>query len=320
MNEFELVQTYFKPLTMDRAEAGGLVDDAAILNIPEGFDLVVSSDTLNAGVHFMKSFTPAQIAHKCLRVNLSDMAAMGAEPYCYQLNLAFSDKPDAAWARDFAGALMADQREFGVFCSGGDTTVTDGPLLVSMTMTGLVPTGRAVKRGGAKPGDMLVVSGAIGQAVIGLKIMLGVLEVDAPEDFIAASCKPSPRTPISGVVAKYAHAAIDISDGFLSDVGHICAASGVGACIEAEAIPFTPATQKLLNSGQVDLETLLSGGDDYELALAVPPDAVDVFIAAAAQCGVQTRVVGVFETGGGVRVLDANGQEMAFQNTGWTHF
>ena len=131
MNEFEMVQQYFRPLTMEREEAGALVDDAAVFSIPEGMDLVVSSDTLNSGTHFLKKEAPENIAHKCLRVNLSDMAAMGATPLAYQMNLAFNNHPDEAWVKAFSQALLEDNKRFDVFCSGGDTTVSEGSLLVS---------------------------------------------------------------------------------------------------------------------------------------------------------------------------------------------
>lgn len=320
MNEFEMIRDYFRPLTMDRAEAGGLLDDAAILDVPQGFDLVISSDTLNGGVHFLENESPANIAHKCLRVNLSDIAAMGAKPYCYQLNLAFSKMPDLVWLKAFTDALMADQKEFGVFCSGGDTTVIEGPMLVSMTITGLVPKGKAVKRSGAKAGDLVVVTGNIGDATIGVKVKLGILELDDPSAFLLACDRPMPRTPISELVHTHAHAAIDVSDGLIADLSHICDVSGVAAKLEADKIPLSYAARDVLGKGVIALEDLLTGGDDYELALAIPPSRFDVFKAEATKRGVDVSAIGVFEEGDGVRVLDASGQPLEFSRKGWTHF
>lgn len=320
MHEFEMIRDYFRPLTMERAEAGGLLDDAAILNVPEGFDLVMSSDTLNGGVHFLENEDPAHIAHKCLRVNLSDMAAMGAKPYCYQLNLAFSNMPDPAWAKAFSDALMADNREFGVFCSGGDTTVVEGPLLISMTITGLVPKGRAVKRFGAKSGDLAVVTGNIGDAAIGVKVLLDLLELDDSAPFLEACHKPMPRTPISEVIQTYAHAAIDVSDGLIADLSHICDVSNVHARLEFDKIPFSDAARAVLDRGNVTPQDLLTGGDDYEILMAIPPESIDAFMDDANKRGVTSTVIGAFEMGEGVQVIDGKGQALEFDRKGWTHF
>lgn len=320
MHEFEMIRDYFRPLTMGRAEAGGLLDDAAILDVPEGFDLVMSSDTLNGGVHFLENEDPANIAHKCLRVNLSDMAAMGAKPYCYQLNLAFSNMPDPAWAKAFADALLADNQEFGVFCSGGDTTVIEGPLLISMTITGLVPKGRAVKRLGAKPGDLAVVTGAIGDAAIGVKILLKLLEVDNPVSFLEACHKPMPRTPIFEAIHTHAHAGIDVSDGLIADLSHVCEVSNVAARLELDKIPFSDAARGVLDRGDVTPQDLLTGGDDYEILMAIPPESIDAFMADANKGGVSPSVIGAFEAGDGVDVIDGNGEPLAFDRKGWTHF
>ncbi|MFK7839744.1 MAG: thiamine-phosphate kinase [Bdellovibrionales bacterium] len=320
MHEFEMIRDYFRPLTMDRAEAGGLLDDAAVLDVPRDFDLCISSDTLNGGVHFLETETPENIAHKCLRVNLSDMAAMGAKPYCYQLNLAFSKMPDKEWAKAFTDALMADQKEFGVFCSGGDTTVIEGPMLVSMTITGLVPKNKAVKRFGAMPGDIVVVTGNIGDAAIGVKVKLGILELDDPSAFLLACDRPMPRTPISEAIHSYGKAGIDVSDGFIADLSHICDVSKVGAKVRLDKIPLSYAARHLLKQGVVNVEDLLTGGDDYEIALAIAPQNVDAFIAAAKERGVDAHAIGEFVSGEGVQVLDDEGTALEFSKKGWTHF
>jgi thiamine-monophosphate kinase len=320
MNEFEMIRDFFRPLTMGREEAGALLDDAAILNVPDGSELVVSSDTLHGGVHFLKDEAPANIAHKALRVNLSDMAAMGAKPYCYQLNLAFSHMPDLEWAKSFTDALLADQKEFDVFCSGGDTTVVEGPMLVSMTMTGLVPKGRAVKRSGARAGDLAVVTGTIGDPAIGVKVLLKLLELDDPSPFLNASYKPVPRTNTAEAVHTHAHAAIDISDGLIADVSHIASASGLAAVVEIDQVPFSDDAKALLDAGKVDVEDLITGGDDYELALAVAPEKLDGFMAGMEAVGVAATVIGRFTEGQGVQVVDQNGEAVELSRKGWTHF
>jgi len=320
MNEFEMIQQYFLPLTMGRKEAEGLQDDAAILDIPEGYDLVISSDTLNGGTHFLKKETPAHIAHKALRVNLSDMAAMGAQPLCYQMNLAFSQFPDEEWVKGFSAALLSDNEAFGVFCSGGDTTVAEGPLLVSITVTGLVPKGQAVKRSTAQAGDLVVLTGPIGQAAVGVKILLDVLEIENSEAFLEAAHKPTPRTTISDEICKYARAAVDVSDGLIADLGHVCQTSGVSATLELAKIPFTDETKALVDANVIAYEDLLTGGDDYEIAMAVAPENIDAFTAEAAAKGVGLSVVGVFKDGQGLEVVDENAEALAFKRPGWTHF
>ena len=227
MSEFEVIAKYFAPLTMGRDGSAGLCDDAAVVCVPDGHELVVSSDTLNEGVHFLEGCDPADIAHKALRVNLSDLAAMGAEPLCYQLNIAFPEAPSDGWLAAFTGALMDDQKTYGIYCSGGDTTsIKGGFLSVSITVMGSVPKGRAVRRGGAKAGDLIILSGAVGDAVLGLQVLCEGLERDEYAGAVARYLRPEPRCACASLLRGFAHAAIDISDGLLADLGHVAAASG----------------------------------------------------------------------------------------------
>lgn len=315
-----MVQQYFRPLTMGREEAGALCDDAAVFSVPEGMDLVVSSDTLNSGTHFLHDELPQNVAHKALRVNLSDMAAMGATPIAYQMNLAFAKQPDEAWVKAFSEALLADNERFNVFCSGGDTTVSEGSLLISITIFGYVPKGQAVKRSGAEDGDLLVVTGPIGRAAVGVKSLLGIIELDDPSPFLEVCHKPEPRVALSSAIVKYAKAAIDISDGLIADVSHLCEASGCAADVELKDIPFTDETATLIENGVVRLEKLLTGGDDYEIAMAVAPDDLDALTAEAKACGITLSVIGCFKKGEGLRVLGDEGKELEFESSGWTHF
>lgn len=320
MNEFEMVQQYFRPLTMGREEAGALQDDAAVFSIPEGMDLVVSSDTLNSGTHFLDGEAPQNIAHKALRVNLSDLAAMGATPLAYQMNLAFDEHPDVDWVKAFSEALLEDNKRYNVFCSGGDTTVSEGALLVSVTIFGLVPKGRAVKRGGAENGDLLVVTGSIGRAAVGVKTLLGLLKLEDPEPFVTVCHKPEPRVALSAAIAQYAKAAVDISDGLIADVSHLCEASNCAVHIELNDIPFTDETTVLLQGGKVSIQTLLTGGEDYEIAMAVNPQNLAALKQEAEAVGVTLSVIGSFKDGKGVRVTDSRHKELQFKQTGWTHF
>lgn len=306
MTEFEMIAKYFAPLTMGRV---ALDDDAAVLKIPDGQELVVSSDTLNAGVHFFGNSAAGDIARKALRVNLSDMAAMGAKPFCYQLNIAFPSKPDAEWLTEFCASLQDDQQRFHVFCSGGDTTSIQGGLSISITMMGLVDQGRAWRRGGAQAGDRLVLSGHVGDAWIGLEVLRGHLKTADDDYFVRAYYEPVPQFGIQAY-GDCVRAAIDVSDGMIADLGHICSSSGVGARVDFSAILFSAQAQALIDAGQVDAMQLLNGGDDYQLLLAVASDAVID--------GVQ--VIGEFVAGAGVVVVDGNGQDIPVRHTGWSHF
>ncbi len=308
MNEFSIIEKYFAPLGRD-----GFKDDAAVLEIPAGHELVVTSDTLNEGTHFWPNEAPEFIAHKALRVNLSDLAAMGAEPLCYQLNIAYPQKPSAEWLTQFTSALAADQKEFGIFCSGGDTTSINGPLSLSITALGLVPTGKAVKRSGAKEGDAVVLTGSIGDALIGLEILRGHIASNE-SSFLKAYRKPIPQTAIAAQVRSHAHAGADISDGLIADLGHICTASNLGAVLELDKIPFSREAQQLINAKLIKPEQLLTGGDDYQLVLAVPQ-------AALGSLPFPHHVIGRFEAGAaGVQIMDKNGKALSFSSAGWQHF
>ncbi len=285
MHEFDIIETYFKPLTENRPEAGGLVDDAAVLSVPAGHELVVSSDTLNEGVHFFSNVDPVILAQKCLRVNVSDLIAMGAEPYCYQLCITFAETPDEAWLRAFCGALLEDQKQCGIFCSGGDTTRGQGGLSVTITAMGLVPKGKAVPRSGAREGDILVVTGALG---------LSYEAVQRGEVYV-----PPLRHALVGAVRDYAHAAIDISDGLLADAGHIAKASGLGISYSDEILEWS--------------WDHLTGGEDYELALAVDPARVEALLAILRKRGLEPFLAGVF-------VPDGEGTQFKSTKAGWQHF
>jgi thiamine-monophosphate kinase len=307
MNEFALIEKYFAPLSHD-----GLQDDAAVLSIPAGYELVVSSDTLNAGTHFLEEASPADIAYKALRSNLSDLAATGADPLSYQLNIAFPRKPDEEWLQKFAKALAEDQNTFGIFCSGGDTTSIKGPLSISITVLGLVPEGKAVKRDGAKEGDILILTGPVGDAWVGLQILQGKLKTEDDAHFIHAYYKPQPRLDLNEVVRRHAHAAIDISDGLVAEIEHICKASNLTVELQISKISFSPEAMKLLHTQKIKPEDLLTGGDDYQLLLAVSPEAALHFPYAP---------IGRFLAGPAkVNVFDAQNRPLTLSHKGWAHF
>ena len=316
LGEFGMIERYFLPLTRGRAEAGGLLDDAAILHVPEGQELVVSSDTLSAGMHFLENQDVGTIAQKALRSNISDILAMGAKPYCYQLSLALPKDLKENFLPAFCTGLAVDQGLYDVFLSGGDTTSTRGPLVISITVFGLVQKGCAIKRLGARAGDLLYMTGVVGDAWCGLQSLLG--ELDG-----AAACEGAYLTPdlpyaALGAAAKYAWAGADISDGLMADLAHICKASGVGADVYVHTIKFSSDVKALLDVDAVSLQDVLSGGDDYQLLIAIDPKDAKAF---EAEAGYPVQCIGEFTAGEPrVRGLDANGAALEFTRSGWTHF
>jgi thiamine-monophosphate kinase len=308
--EFDLIARFFKPLAADAA-ARGLDDDAAVFDPPPGRSLVVTTDMLSAGVHFLPRADPADIAWKALAVNLSDLAAMGAAPVGYTLALALGDDADDAWIAAFASGLGAAQAAFGVALLGGDTTATPGPTTVSVTAIGTVEAGCAVPRSGARPRDIVCVTGTIGDGALGLRTAqgetLGLSHADAAY-LSARYTRPTPRLGVVDGVAGV-HACADVSDGLVADAGHIADASGVAVVIEAAAVPLSDAARAAVAADPTLLETVLTGGDDYELVCAVAPDMM-----------IEGLIpVGRAEAGAGVTVVDADGIPMPLGRAGWTH-
>jgi len=322
MSEFRMIEEYFSRLHEGQDAALSMKDDGAVIAVPDGHELVVSTDTLNEGVHFLKGAEPEDIAHKALRSNLSDIAAMGAWPYCYQLAIAFPEKPDEDWLKRFTGALREDHKAYGVFCSGGDTTSVFGECLsVSITMMGFVPKGQAVKRSGAQEGDAVLLTGPVGDAYLGLRHLQGRLQDESASSFAPAYLRPQPRTGMDEAIRAYAHAAIDISDGLVADLGHVCRASGIGAWVELDRIIFSGAATSLIQGGKVTAQELLSGGDDYELLLAVPADHIKPLSEALISGGAKPMVIGRFTAEReGVAITDDTGQALDFSHGGWQHF
>lgn len=318
MNEFELIARYFTPLTESRPEALGLRDDAAVLSLPSGMQLAVSTDVMNEGTHFMAGSAPGDIAHKTLRAALSDLAAMGAEPLCYQIGIAFPQKPEEAWLYGFTRALAEDHKEFGVFCSGGDTTsIKGGTLSLSITVMGTVKQDQAITRAGAKDGDALVLTGQVGDAFIGLQVLRGSLDTADNAHFKQAYFRPRPRFDLLQNIRAHASAAIDISDGLVADLSHLCTASGVGADVQLNAGMFSQVARNFMKQDMVTVQGLLTGGDDYQLLLAVPQMHLEAFLKDAPGA-VQ---IGVFTSRHkGAKIIDERGGALAFERGGWSHF
>ena len=323
--EDSLIARYFKPLATDPG-AFGLVDDAAVLS-SSGDDIVVTTDAIVEGVHYLASDPPDTIARKALRVNLSDLAAKGAMPAGFVLTLALRSKEDA-WLRPFADALGEDAREFACPLLGGDTVSTPGPQMVSITAFGRIPQGRMVGRTGARPGDRILVTGTIGDAALGLDVLKGgaaamalASSPAAKEALVARYRVPQPRNVLAPAVRDHASAAMDVSDGLAGDLVKLCAASGVSATVEVASVPLSAAAASLVARNVVGIETLLAGGDDYEVLCTAPPAQADALIAAGRAAGLAVAAIGTIVAGKErPRFLDGQGQELALTRLSYSHF
>jgi thiamine-monophosphate kinase len=275
---------------------------------------VISTDAMVEQIHFLANADPSLLARKLLRTNLSDLAAMGARPLGYLLTLCLPKTIGEAWLNDFAAGLAEDQKNFNISLFGGDTTSTKGPIVVSITILGAVPRGQAVRRSGARPGDLVYVTGTIGDGILGLAAARG--EIDDPDGYLAGRYNlPAPRNalPILGL----ASAAIDVSDGLAQDLGHIARASGVAITVRAGDVPLSAAAKRFPER----LPDLLAGGDDYELLLTVPPAREAALLAAARAADVKLTCIGICRAGEpGVTLLDAEGEAITLPSAGWSHF
>ena len=325
--EFDLISRYFAPLSTGFSGAVNLQDDVATIEPSAGYELAVTVDTMVAGVHFLAADPPELIARKLLRVNLSDLAASGAKPLCYLLAISLNEATDEAWVKAFAEGLALDQAQFGIALAGGDTTATPGPLTLSLTAVGEVPSGQTVRRSGAQALDDIWVTGTIGDAALALMMIenIGVptLEADWPE-LLNRYRLPEPRTGLGPLLVSLASAMADVSDGLLADLGHICDASGVGAEIDFTDIPLSSAPSDLfakdLNMYDDYVTRVLTGGDDYELLFTAAPGAAEEIARRAAKCGTRVTRIGHTAASAGVRAMSANGAEIAVSSHGWQHF
>lgn len=311
--EFSLIARHFRPLAGPGAL--DLSDDAAVFTPPAGRELVISADAMVAGVHFLADDPPDLVGRKLLRTNLSDMAAMGADPFGYLMTVsAPRDTPDA-WFAGFAAGLAADQVEFKVSLLGGDTTSTPGPISLSLTILGSVSPGEALRRAGARPGDGIWVSGTIGDGALGLLAATGRL--NDPSGYLADRYRiPRPRLGLAkhGLVS----ACMDVSDGLVQDLGHLCRASGLSAELEAALVPLSDAAR---GAGVRYLERCLTGGDDYELVMAVAPEIEAAFARHAQASGIPVSRIGQFGPGAPiVTVRGTDGAILPITSGGWSHF
>ena len=320
--EFELIERYFRPLATDPG-AFGLTDDAALYRQRPGDDLVLTTDMIAGGIHFFADDPPDAIAKKALRVNLSDLAAKGAVPFGYLVSLALPKGWDEGWVARFAKGLKADQARYDVTCLGGDTIRASGGVTVSVTAIGRIPKGRMVGRGGARPGDVIFVSGTIGDAALGLALHLGKIDV-APREAKHLRDRylhPRPRMALAPVLRRHATSAMDVSDGLIGDLAHICEVSGVGAEIESALVPLSAAARTLLAANRALIKPILTGGDDYEILATVAGPAALRFASDAREAGVPVARIGRVVAGEAPPVVrDAAGRAIRLARTGHKHF
>ncbi len=328
-DEFELISRFFRPLATTSG-ALGLADDAAVLDPGPGQWIVVTTDILVAGVHFPVDEDPGLVAARLIAVNLSDLAAMGAEPWVYTLSLALPEDWDVPWIEGFAKGLEREQDAFAIQLVGGDTVVTPGPLTATLTAFGRTEEGRELKRGNAKPGDDIYVSGTIGDSALGLKVMKGEIPGLQPEPadaLLERYHRLQPRVQLGLGLRELGpgtvRGVIDISDGLAADLGHVARASGCAATIETAKVPFSDAARDAFRLDPGLRELAVTGGDDYELLFTASPSDAGRIGELGRELGLPLTAIGKMgdkSSGDTVKVLDPDGNEWALKQGGYRHF
>jgi len=324
--EDRLIARHFAPLARHPG-ALGLTDDAAILTPAEGSEVVVTVDAIVAGVHFFADDPPEAVGRKALRVNLSDLAAKGAEPAGFLLTLALPDATTDEWLAGLASGLQGDVEHYNCPLLGGDTVRTPGPATISITAFGMLPRGSMVLRRGAKPGDAVLVTGTIGDAALGLRLRRDPdaaarwgLDGAMRDHLLARYLVPEPRNAVAVAVRTHASAAMDVSDGLAGDLAKLCRVSDVAAEIDAVRVPLSPAARKALAAEPAVIETILTGGDDYEIVCTAPRDKVAAFQTSCSGAGVTLTAVGRVTAGEGTRFVMPDGAPLTFAHASFSHF
>ena len=323
--EERLIERYFRPLAT-APNAFGLGDDAATLTPPAGCDLVLTTDGVIAGVHFLPGDPPQSIARKALRMNLSDLAAKGATPVGFLLSIALPTNTEESWIAAFAEGLGQDIKHYGCPLLGGDTDRTPGPLSISITAFGTVPHGAMVRRATAKLGDIIAVTGTIGDAALGVLLHRDAglaerwrLSSAHTEHLERRYLVPQPRNALAQALLEHASAAMDVSDGLVGDLAKLCRASGLAAAVDVGAVPLSDAARAALSADAKLIERILTGGDDYEIVLTLPVAKFGVLRAAAENAGVPLAKIGQVTSGQGVRFL-REGKALSFTQPSYSHF
>ncbi|MGB6977013.1 MAG: thiamine-phosphate kinase [Gammaproteobacteria bacterium] len=320
LNEFEIIKNYFQPIEGSRSDVKmGIGDDAAVVLPPPGQRLVMAIDTLVAGIHFPQQTTPYDIGYKALAVNLSDLAAMGAEPSWVLLALTLPEA-DEAWLKKFCAGLNHLLHEYRLQLIGGDTT--RGPLTITIQTCGFLPLDKGLFRNGAKPGDLIFVTGDLGDAGLALSFLQNQVSIPVSdqETILQRFNRPTPRVPEGLWLRDIASAAIDISDGLAADLGHVLQASGVGATLKLQDLPLSSVMKKTVNE-QHAWELALTAGDDYELCFTIPAtQRTYVERIFAEKFTTRCQCIGVIEEKLGLRLINPTGDFFQLSNKGYTHF
>jgi thiamine-monophosphate kinase len=324
--EDRLIARHFKPLARHPG-AFGLVDDAAVLTVPPGHEVVLKTDAIVGGVHFFAADPADAVARKALRVNLSDLAAKGAKPAGFLLSLVIPKSIDDHWLKLFARGLGADARRYGCPLFGGDTDRTPGPVTISIAAFGTLPAGTMVLRSGARPGDRVIVTGTIGDAALGLKLRQDRgaarrwrLDAAMRRHLAGRYLVPDPRNALAEALRRHASAAMDVSDGLVGDFGKLCRASGVAADVEVARVPLSKAARAACAAEPKLINTALTGGDDFEVVATIPPGKLASFRAAANRAGVAVTEIGRVTAGRGARFRAADGRVLRFAHASYSHF
>lgn len=315
-SEFDAIAKYFAPLA--GAEGLNLSDDTALFAPSAGKELVITSDAITAGIHFYPDDAADHVAQKLLRVNLSDLAAKGARPRGYLLCLLLPETTDENWLSGFVAGLLSDQTRYGIRLFGGDTSRINGPLTATVTAIGEVESGTMIRRSGAQMGDLLYMTGGLGNAGLGLKIREG--ELDENEYLLSHYLHPYPRLEIGQELVGVATSCIDISDGLVQDAGHLAKNSQLGLTINTSQLTFSREARDVLKQRPDLLEYCLNCGDDYELLFTAPPEHHDALIQLSERVNTSITAIGAVHEGSGVTVLGDQGEVIDIPQHGWQHF
>jgi len=331
--EEAIIQPYLAPLAAGFPGAFGLKDDCALLAPTPGHDIVLKTDPVAAGIHFLAEDDPADIGWKALAVNVSDLAAKGARPRAYLMALSFPEAPTGDWMARFTEGLADAQRAFGLHLAGGDTDRRPGPITISITVLGEVPAGRMPIRAGAHPGDVLFVSGTLDDSALGLALVLDPalsarwgIDPATARAAVARYRRPQPRLALRDAILAHAGATMDLSDGLAKDLGRMAAASGCGAQVRLADLPLSAAGASAVAADTANWQAIAARGDDYEVLVTVPPGAADAFERMAREAGATaipafsiTRI-GTMTEASGVRLLRRDGTVLDLHRSGWDHF
>jgi thiamine-monophosphate kinase len=325
--EEAIIQGFLAPLAAGFPGAFGLKDDCALLTPEPGTELVLKTDPVAEGVHFLPDDAPGDVAWKALAVNVSDLAAKGATPIGYLMALSFPAPPASDWLAAFAKGLEQAQQKFSCHLMGGDTDRRPGPITITMTVVGSVPRGGMVRRNTARPGDAVFVSGTLGDAALGLLLRRNprlaatwTLATPDADHLRYRYLRPEPRLGLGEVLRRHSASAMDISDGLAKDLGRMCGASGCGARVRLADLPLSAAARTALAADPKLILAIAAGGDDYELLACVAADKASDFVAATRLAGVGMTRIGTLTDGSDVIFEGADGVPVSFPSSGWDHF